>query len=214
MERKSNYEVLCDMWQEKFRRMDQALLRRRLPELQTQGVFLTLRHFGRLYGVHRETGEIAALEDTRSVTCDQKLNIYTLLGYCQEGAGHSGRWVPFRDVPGAGPFGPAFQKNILEPLAATFAGHTQALQDAAPRLGGLSLKQSDAGCLLYAFDCIPMEFLFWDGDEEFPAQANILFDDRVTEWIHVESTVTLASEGLLRLAEAAGLPVQGRTFHT
>ena len=57
-----------------------------------------------------------------------------------------------------------------------------------------------------------MRYLFWDGDDEFPAQANILFDKNVVDFIHVESTVTIAMEGLYRLAEAAGLPVLGSAF--
>ena len=57
-----------------------------------------------------------------------------------------------------------------------------------------------------------MQFLFWDGDDEFPAQANILYDASATDFIHVESTVTLASEGLFRLAQAACLPIRVETF--
>ena len=212
MERKSNYDRLCLDWQEKFRNMDQTQLMDTIPELKVDGPYLTLLHFGRKYGIHRVSGAIHALEDDAPVTNNEKLNIYTLLGYCKRGARQSGTWLPFRSLRGAGPFAPAFDRNILQPLAATFAGRVAAFQSAAQAIGGLPLQRGDAGALLYAFACIPMQFLFWDGDDEFPAQANILFDSSATDFIHVESTVTLASEGLCRLAQAAGLPLKGDTF--
>lgn len=212
MKRISNYERLCLSWQEKTSKMDWQSLRSRLPELQPEGDYYTIIHFGRTYGIHAITGEIIALHDDQSVSCKQKLNIYTLLAYCTDGAKQSGQWVPFGDVRGASPFSAAYQKNILAPLAATFSGNVDALHAAALALGGIPLPQGDAGYLIHAFQCIPMQFLFWDGDDEFPAQANTLFDQHVTDFIHAESTVTLASEGLRRLAEAANLPILGNTY--
>ena len=57
-----------------------------------------------------------------------------------------------------------------------------------------------------------MQFLFWDGDEEFPAQSNILFDYSVTDYIHVESTVYLAVQGVTSLIEAADVERKGHMF--
>ena len=51
-------------------------------------------------------------------------------------------------------------------------------------MGGQKLSHSDAGYELLAFSCIPVRFLFWDGDDEFPAQANILFDKSATDYIY------------------------------
>jgi hypothetical protein len=50
---------------------------------------------------------------------------------------------------------------------------------------------------------MPIRFLFWDGDEEFPAQANILFDENITEFTHEETVVTIASDGVRCLTDAA-----------
>ena len=76
----------------------------------------------------------------------------------------------------------------------------------------LPAMASDAGYELLAFSCIPVRFLFWDGDDEFPAQANILFDKSATDYIHVESLVSIASEGLSLLSELSNLPLNGNTF--
>ena len=211
METTSNYEALCSQWADTIKNADFDRLCRFLEELRRTDGKMSFVLFGRTFAVDCATGQITAA-DGGEATLYERLNIYTLLGYCREGAALTGDWVPFRSVPGAGPFAPAFDKTVLRPFADTFSGHVDRLKQAALALGGTPLTHSDAGFRIPAFACIPMEFLFWDGDEEFPAQANILFDRGVTGFIHVESTVSLASVGLTRLAEEAGVPLAGSTF--
>ena len=66
----------------------------------------------------------------------------------------------------------------------------------------MKLPWSDVG---YELRAIPIRFLFWEGDEEFPAQANVLFDAGATDFIHGESVVTIASVGLDKIVRAAGV---------
>ena len=80
------------------------------------------------------------------------------------------------------------------------------------RKNGKKLPWSDAGYELKAFECIPVRFLFWDGDDEFPAQGNVLFDASATDFIHGESVVTIAAIGLDRIAKFAGVPLDRSTF--
>ena len=71
---------------------------------------------------------------------------------------------------------------------------------------------SDVGYQVEAFQCIPVRFHFWDGDDEFPPQANLLFDASATDFIHVESIVTIASEGIRRLTQLANLTLPESSF--
>ena len=50
-ERISNYVKLCEEWAQRFLKMDQADLHKRVPELKEENGFLTIIHFGRRYGV-------------------------------------------------------------------------------------------------------------------------------------------------------------------
>lgn len=63
-----------------------------------------------------------------------------------------------------------------------------------------------------AFDCIPIKFLFWDGDDELSAQGNLLFDASATDFIHVESIVTIAAVGLKKLADLANVLLDRSCF--
>ena len=71
---------------------------------------------------------------------------------------------------------------------------------------------SASGFLLKAFECIPVRLNFWDADEEFPAQANLLFDSSATDFNHEESIATIATEGMYQLADVAGLQLAGSPF--
>ena len=112
----------------------------------------------------------------------------------------------------ARPFGPAYKIGVTDVFAATFSGHAKELENAFEKLNGLRLPLGDVGYQIDAFSCEPMQFYFWDCDDEFEAQANILFDYSATDFNHVESAVSTAEMGVRRLAELAGLPLKGKTF--
>ena len=78
------------------------------------------------------------------------------------------------------------------------------LENAFEKLNGLRLPLGDVGYQIDAFS--------WDCDDEFEAQANILFDYSATDFNHVESAVSTAEMGVRRLAELAGLPLKGKAF--
>ncbi|MGN0315274.1 MAG: DUF3786 domain-containing protein [Fusicatenibacter sp.] len=211
----SNYEKLCQFWQERFLSLDQEFLLKKLPCMEDEGEYLAVTYYQRRYGIHRKTGQIVCLDTPEKQPCLSegiRMNLYNLCWFSMENAKLLNRWVPFRDVKNASPFTAAFQRNVLDPFAATFEHQVDLLKMAAIKLGGKPLPQGDAGYEIPAFSCIPVRFLFWDGDEEFRAQANILFDYSVTDFVHVETTVTIASHGLDRLAQEAGLPIAGSIF--
>ena len=122
------------------------------------------------------------------------------------------KWVPFADLRNARPFAPAYKIGEIDVFSETFSGHAEELREAFIKLGGKELPQGDVGYEIKAFECMPMRFYFWDRDEEFKAQGNILFDYSATDFNHVESAVSIADEGIRRLAEISGLPIRGQSF--
>lgn len=209
MEKISNYEKLVEQWRLKFLELNARKIVETVPGLKLAEGYLTIVHFGRRFGIRTDTGHILPMDDDRPVSIYTKLNIYTLIGYAAPGRRLKNEWVTFSELKDAAPFTKAFQQSIVMPLALTFEGKPGAYEKACEALGGIRLPGSGLSYQISAFDCIPMRFLFWDGDEEFPAQANVLFDRSATDFIHVESTVTIAGEGLYYLAEAAGLELKG-----
>ena len=199
----SNHEKWCGEWRKKFLNITQSELKKRLPELKEEGDWLTLFQFARKFGVNKKDGQIVAMEDEKAVSCYEKLNIYTLLGHESSSAKYEDKWVKFDELKGTSIFSKAFKEGITEPFAKTFTGHMKELEEAFKKLNGKKLSWSDVGYEIKSFECIPIRFFFWEGDEEFPAQGNLLFDASATDYIHGESIVTIASVGLERLAQFA-----------
>ena len=59
--------------------------------------------------------------------------------------------------------------------------------------------KGDAAFLFYAVPQIPLRLIFWDADEEFPAQTQVLVDSRITDYLHYESVGCVISDLLERL---------------
>ncbi len=211
-EKGSNYIKLCNEWAEKFLRMDREELKKRLPELKEEGDYLKIIHFGIPFGVRMDNGKIDRLDGEGEADVTEMLNIYTLLGYVKENAFFMDKWVPFAELRNARPFAPAYKAGVTDVFAATFSGHAEELKAAFLKLNGIELPQGDVGYQIQAFECEPMRFYFWDCDDEFEAQGNILFDYSATDFNHVESAVSTAEMGVKRLAELAGLQLRGKSF--
>ena len=140
-EKISNYVKLCEDWADKFMKMDQENLRKRVPELKEENGFLTLIHFGRKYGISLKNGRICSMDGQREPDTTEMLNIYTLLGYAKEGAFFMNKWVPFADLRNARPFAPAYKVGETDVFEATFSGHEKELREAFGKLGGKELPQ-------------------------------------------------------------------------
>lgn len=208
--RADNYELTCEKWRKLFLEMDQKELTERFG-LECDEEALYINYYRQKYRIDRKSGMITLEADSKCrLAFNTLMSIYNLFYYAKPGAAVKGEFVPFRSVKRAAPFAPAFQRTILTPLAKTFDGHLEALKKACISLGGVPIRQGDAGYVIHAFDCMPLTMVFWDGDDEFEAQANILFDADITDFIHEESVVCIASDLVRRLSEEAGLREAGQ----
>ena len=92
----------------------------------------------------------------------------------------------------------SFAQRAEAPLAQAFgagSGGLEALRVAAAAAGGLPLELADAA---YAFQALPrlaLAALVWAGDDEFPAQASMVFDAAAGHYLPAEDLAGLG--GLL-----------------
>lgn len=200
-----NYAKTCEKWRKTFQGMDKEELVSRF-HLEQDRDALYIIYYHEKYRLDRESGMVTLVgSPDRRLPFNTVIAIYNLFYYSKPGARVKGEFVPFRLVKRAAPFDPAFQKTVIQPLAKTFSGKCGLLKDACLALGGKPIRQGDVGYVVNAFTCIPVTVVFWDRDEEFDAQANILFDADITDFVHEETVCCIASDLARRLAEEAGL---------
>lgn len=200
----NNYDKIIDEWRQKALEFD---YKERYEALSLPGYNdknLPITYFGVQYEIDRADAKIYMVSNQDSeISFGTAMAIYHLFYYSIKSPCNSNNFVPLRDVKRAGPFSEAFKNQTLIPFARAFDGKKEELIKAGERIGFQRLTYSDAGFQAMAFECMPIRFLFWDGDNEFPAQANVLFDAKITDFMHEETVIMIAGDGLHRLIEAA-----------
>ena len=201
---KSNYDQVIENWRLKFLEMDQEKLTRKF-HLEADEEALYIVYFSRKLRIDRKSGVIT--DQGVHPGFDTVMNIYNTFYYASEHPVASGNLVAFRQVKRVYPFEAAYRRTIISKLQTIFSGKTQELKMACEALWRHAA--STGRCRLYAA-CfsrfLNIAVLFWDGDEEFDAQANMLFDSEITEFMHEENVVCVAADAVYYLTLAAGLP--------
>ena len=200
--RQSNYDQVIENWRLKFLEMDQEELIRKF-QLEADEEFLYIIYFSKKFRIDRKNGFIT--EDGKSPGFDTVMNIYNTFYYSAAHPVASGNLVAFRQVKRVSPFEAAYRRTIIFRLQELFAGKTEELRKACEALGGTLLPQGDVGYVLPVFPFLNIAVLFWDKDEEFEAQANMLFDSEITEFMHEENVVCVAADAVYYLTLAAGM---------
>lgn len=200
--RQSNYDQVIENWRLKFLEMDQEELIRKF-QLEADEEFLYIIYFSKRFRIDRKTGIIT--ENGKSPGFDTVMNIYNTFYYSAAHPVASGNLVAFRQVKRVYPFEAAYRRTIISRLQELFSGKTEELRKACEALGGTLLPQGDVGYVLPVFPFLNIAVLFWDKDEEFEAQANMLFDSEITEFMHEENVVCVAADAVYYLTLAAGM---------
>ena len=120
-----------------------------------------------------------------------------------DGTTPSSRWIGFRELPAGMFYVQAFQGYSGDRLVRELQGGIEAFRRAAEALGGEPLAIGDAG---YAFTVLPrvhLGLVYWEGDEEFPSQARVLFEDTAARYLPTDGLAILGSQLVGRILKAA-----------
>ena len=201
----SNYDKVLETWRHNFLAMDQnALIRRFCLEADENALYIT--YFSRKIRIDRKNGYISYVDFPEEVPgFNTSITIYNMFHYAVENPRASGKLVAFREVKRVYPFEAAYRQTILKEMENLFEGHTEEMRRGCERLNGRKMPQGDVGYILPVFPFLEIAVLFWDGDEEFPAQANMLFDSDITDFMHEENVVGVAADAVHYLGIAAGV---------
>ncbi len=116
-------------------------------------------------------------------------------------------WVTYKDFRDAAPFVDGFVNNSERAIARIFSGRLDDLERACRALGG-EAPDLEVSCQLRmrfgALPRVPVVLLYNDEDEEFPAEATILFERRAERFLDMECLAILGWMLADRLAEEAG----------
>lgn len=107
-----------------------------------------------------------------------------------------GELITFNNVESGTFYMPAYRKRVIEPLIKAFGARPDGLVEAARGLNGERRDHGDASVTVFAFPYVPITLVLWRGDEEFPPEANVLYDLTVGSYLPTED-ITLVTQMLV-----------------
>ena len=100
-----------------------------------------------------------------------------------------GEWKTFREMPWGEMYIQPYTGRVLTRAAYTFGFRLASFRAAAEKMGALPVKHGDAGYEFPLIGDFKMRFLIWEGDDEFPPSAQVLYSDNFAQGFAAEDRV-------------------------
>lgn len=176
-------EVPFSYYEEKFKQADAAEITARLPGVPFDGGVFTVKLLGRDYAISYPDCVITPAASLPAQTF--------LLRYLLEGKeiAPQGNWLTFREMPWGELYIKPYTGRVLTRAAFTFGTRLAAFRKAAEALGGIAVPHGDAGYEFRLIGDYTMRILVWEGDDEFPPNAQMLYSDNFGAGVAAEDRV-------------------------
>ena len=181
-------EVPFAHYEEQFRLLDPRDALDRLNDISFSGGEFTVKLLGREFAIAHPDYAIRALDGGAIPPLPTQT---FLLRYLLESrsVAWGGQWKTFREMPWGEMYIKPYTGRVLTRAAFTFGTRIDAFRSACEKMGATPLPHGDAG---YQFDFIgdyQMRLLVWEGDEEFPPSAQVLYSDNFADGFAPEDRV-------------------------
>lgn len=198
-----NYEIQKEAAQKYFLNFDQQSIID-IFHLQNDTQYLYVSFFETPYRINRKNGAIEKSTDhfvTASAAGFQEvLSIFDLLCHSRKRFQPSGNWAPVNSLKGR-PRTIGVGTGLYESSSRIFDADTAKFRAACEKSGGTPEKFGDIGYRFRVFDSMSVILKFYQSDEEFPAQATILWDENTLDSIYYETAFYIAGFLLHTLEE-------------
>jgi len=112
-------------------------------------------------------------------------------------------WVSEKDLRGGSTFFRGLHRLQSEELERLYGKDPDGFLQAGRRLGASEILFGDKGFALDVLPKVPLAYVLWKGDDEFPPRINILFDPTVETHLSLDMIWCLVNETNRRLVEPA-----------
>ncbi len=108
-----------------------------------------------------------------------------------KGTPAANKLITFRELPEGNIYSPTFSKRTIKPLVNHFGKDPHLLVQTSEKLGGHKVDYGDTAVTINAFSHVPITIILWRGDSEFDAQANVVFDATISDYLPTEDITVL-----------------------
>jgi hypothetical protein len=181
-------EVPFSYYEELYKKIDPAEVSGRLSFVSWDGKRFTVTLLGRTYHLSWPEYAIEAADGGKNPPLPTQTFLLRLL---LEGKNSSwgGEWKTFREMPWGEMYITPYTGRVLTRAAFTFGTRIAKFRAAAEQLGGVPVKNGDAGYEFALVGPYRMRILVWEGDDEFPPNAQVLYTDNFAPGFSAEDRV-------------------------
>jgi len=120
--------------------------------------------------------------------------------------GLSEEWISEKDMPSGTTFFRGPHEIPTHLITEVYKNNVQLFKKSCEQLGGTFINQADAAFVFHITPKIPVAVLYWEGDEDFPPEAKILFDKSITHHLTLDIIFSVAVEICARIAKNIYIP--------
>jgi hypothetical protein len=111
-------------------------------------------------------------------------------------------WVSEKDLKGGSTFFRGPHRLQVDDLERIYGRDPEGFLQAGRKLGGSEILYGDKGFSLDVFPKVPLAYVLWQGDDEFPPRISILFDATVEAHLPLDIIWCMVAETSRRLIES------------
>lgn len=181
-------EVPFAHYEEKFRALDPAEVTGRLSTVLWDGSAFHVKLLGREFVLSHPNYAITAADGGKLPPLPTQTFLLRYLLESRDVAWQGG-WKTFREMPWGEMYIQPYTGRVLTRAAFTFGTRVAAFKAACEKMGAIPLPHGDAG---YQFDLIggyQMQIMVWEGDDEFPPNAQVIYSDNFADGFAAEDRV-------------------------
>jgi len=105
--------------------------------------------------------------------------------------GLGGEWISFKELVAGEQYYPAFRKRAIEPIIRKYGNNPSGILLNNAGLAASRVEGLEVAITLSAFEGVPALIKIWRSDDEFAAEANMLFDKNISRIFCTEDVAVL-----------------------
>ncbi|MBI4962426.1 MAG: DUF3786 domain-containing protein [Desulfomonile tiedjei] len=179
-------------WEDLRSRSSEQILRHDGVKLSSQNHGYEVSFLNSVYLVDTVSERIAELAPNPDRELPEEFQIL-LIRYLVSNYGGpiDGKNASEKDFPGGVTFFQGPHALHTPPIAKIYGRDPEAFEKRCRELGATNVPYGDKAMRFLPFPQIPITYVLWKEDDEFPASASVLFDSSIIRWFQLDMIFTL-----------------------
>lgn len=179
-------------WEDLRSRPREEILRRPGVETSADNTSYVVQFLDSLYLVDPVRERITELKPNPQRELAEEFQIL-LIRYlvAKNLASLDGKEVSEKDFPGGVTFFQGPHTLHTAPITERYGRDPDAFESRCRELGAVLAPHGDRAMRFLPFPTIPVTYVLWTADEEFPASVSVLFDSSIARWFKLDMIFTL-----------------------